>query len=159
MTDTAIAITRTVDARGSFCPGPLMELIRAIRESQVGDVIAVYSSDKGSKTDIPKWVEKAGHRPGRPRGPRRLRRDRRREAAVGPTCSGSSSSAVASGAPSPPTCSSRSSATGSKAGEVDVIVVDSTGQHVYQPGFMYIAMGGERAEKLQRPERACSTRA
>lgn len=62
MTDTAIAITRNVDARGSFCPGPLMELIRAIRESQVGDVIAVYSSDKGSKLDIPKWIEKAGHR-------------------------------------------------------------------------------------------------
>jgi TusA-related sulfurtransferase len=61
MTDVANAITRTVDARGSFCPGPLMELIRAIRESQVGDVIAVYSSDSGSKTDIPKWVEKAGH--------------------------------------------------------------------------------------------------
>ena len=62
MIDTVAAITRTVDARGSFCPGPLMELIRAIRESQVGDVIAVYSSDKGSKTDIPKWIEKAGHR-------------------------------------------------------------------------------------------------
>jgi tRNA 2-thiouridine synthesizing protein A len=56
------AITRTVDARGSYCPGPLMELIRAIRESAVGDVIAVLSSDKGSKTDIPKWIEKAGHR-------------------------------------------------------------------------------------------------
>ena len=56
------AITRTVDARGSFCPGPLMELIRAIRESQVGDVIAVLSSDSGSKIDIPKWIEKAGHR-------------------------------------------------------------------------------------------------
>jgi TusA-related sulfurtransferase len=54
--------TRIVDARGSFCPGPLMELIRAIREGQVGDVIAVRSSDRGSKTDIPKWVEKAGHR-------------------------------------------------------------------------------------------------
>jgi TusA-related sulfurtransferase len=62
MIDPAVTITRTVDARGSFCPGPLMELIRAIRESQVGDVIAVYSSDSGSKTDIPKWVEKAGHR-------------------------------------------------------------------------------------------------
>lgn len=62
MTDTAVTITRTVDARGSFCPGPLMELIRSIRESQIGDVIAVYSSDKGSRTDIPKWVEKAGHR-------------------------------------------------------------------------------------------------
>ena len=56
------AITRTVDARGSFCPGPLMELIRAIREGAVGDVIAVRSSDKGSKVDIPKWIEKAGHR-------------------------------------------------------------------------------------------------
>ena len=53
---------RLVDARGSFCPGPLMELIRAIRESEVGTVISVYSSDNGSKTDIPKWVEKAGHR-------------------------------------------------------------------------------------------------
>jgi len=62
MTATAITVTRTVDARGSFCPGPLMELIRAIREGQVGDIIAVYSSDKGSKTDIPKWIEKAGHR-------------------------------------------------------------------------------------------------
>ncbi len=54
--------TRSIDARGSFCPGPLMELIRAIRESQVGDVIAVLSSDNGSRTDIPKWIEKAGHR-------------------------------------------------------------------------------------------------
>ncbi|MEO6058915.1 MAG: sulfurtransferase TusA family protein [Candidatus Limnocylindria bacterium] len=56
------AITRTVDARGSYCPGPLMELIRSIREGQVGDVIAVWSSDAGSKLDIPKWIEKAGHR-------------------------------------------------------------------------------------------------
>jgi tRNA 2-thiouridine synthesizing protein A len=59
---TAPSATRIVDARGSFCPGPLMELIRAIRESSPGQVIAVYSSDSGSKIDIPKWVEKAGHR-------------------------------------------------------------------------------------------------
>ena len=55
-------VNRTIDARGSFCPGPLMELIRAIRESAVGTVIAVRSSDRGSRIDIPKWVEKAGHR-------------------------------------------------------------------------------------------------
>ena len=58
----APTITRTIDARGSYCPGPLMELIRAIREAQVGDVLAVLSTDRGSKVDIPKWVEKAGHR-------------------------------------------------------------------------------------------------
>jgi tRNA 2-thiouridine synthesizing protein A len=64
MTETVALpeITKTIDARGSYCPGPLMELIRAIRESQVGDVLAVYSSDQGSRTDIPKWIEKAGHR-------------------------------------------------------------------------------------------------
>jgi tRNA 2-thiouridine synthesizing protein A len=64
MTDllTAAPATRTVDARGSFCPGPLMELIRAIRESAPGQIIAVYSSDSGSRIDIPKWVEKANHR-------------------------------------------------------------------------------------------------
>jgi TusA-related sulfurtransferase len=38
-----------------------MELIRAIKESDVGETIAVWSADKGSKTDIPKWIEKAGH--------------------------------------------------------------------------------------------------
>ncbi|MFM2105873.1 MAG: hypothetical protein RL338_905 [Chloroflexota bacterium] len=59
-TETTTA-PRLIDARGSFCPGPLMELIRAIRESQVGDVLIVRSSDSGSKVDIPKWVEKAGH--------------------------------------------------------------------------------------------------
>ena len=62
MQTLATPIPRIVDARGSYCPGPLMELIRAIREGQVGDLIAVYSSDAGSKMDIPKWVEKAGHR-------------------------------------------------------------------------------------------------
>ena len=39
-------------------------------------------------------------------------------------------------------------------GETEIVVVDAHGQHVYQPGFMYIAMGGERAENLQRPERS-----
>ena len=39
-------------------------------------------------------------------------------------------------------------------GIVEVTVVDATGRHTYQPGFMYIAMGGERASKLQRPERS-----
>ena len=64
MTEIAIApgATRTIDARGSYCPGPLMELIRAIRESAPGQVLAVLSSDSGSRTDIPKWVDKAGHR-------------------------------------------------------------------------------------------------
>src|SRR3970282_1097506 len=36
--------------------------------------------------------------------------------------------------------------------EATVTLVDEKGQHVYQPGFMYIAMGGEKGERLPRPE-------
>jgi sulfide:quinone oxidoreductase len=39
-------------------------------------------------------------------------------------------------------------------GEATITVVDASGQHTYQPGFMYIAMGGERAANLRRPERS-----
>ena len=58
---TTTEVTRTIDARGMACPGPLMSLIGAIREGTVGDVIEVLSSDQGSKTDIPAWVTKAQH--------------------------------------------------------------------------------------------------
>jgi TusA-related sulfurtransferase len=57
-----VEITKTIDARGSYCPGPLMELVRAIKEHQTGDVIDLLSSDEGSVNDIPKWVDKAGHK-------------------------------------------------------------------------------------------------
>ncbi len=52
---------RVIDARGSYCPGPLMELIKAIKEEDVGKVIEVWSSDESSAKDIPEWVKKAGH--------------------------------------------------------------------------------------------------
>ena len=61
MTVTAITPTRSIDARGMACPGPLLNLIGAIRAGQPGDVIEVLSADAGSKTDIPAWVAKAKH--------------------------------------------------------------------------------------------------
>jgi sulfide:quinone oxidoreductase len=39
-------------------------------------------------------------------------------------------------------------------GDVEVTLLDAEGAHVYQPGFMYIAMGGEREARLSRPERS-----
>ena len=59
-----MATTQTnevIDARGMACPGPLLSLIGAIRQGAVGDVIEVWSSDQGSRTDIPAWVAKARH--------------------------------------------------------------------------------------------------
>jgi tRNA 2-thiouridine synthesizing protein A len=61
MTLTETPITKTIDARGMACPGPLMTLIGAVRAGAVGDTFAVLSSDAGSKTDIPAWIAKARH--------------------------------------------------------------------------------------------------
>ncbi|HEX9068090.1 MAG TPA: sulfurtransferase TusA family protein [Ktedonobacterales bacterium] len=55
------AVDKEIDARGSFCPGPLMELIRGMKVLPVGGVLAVLSSDPGSAKDIPAWIAKAGH--------------------------------------------------------------------------------------------------
>jgi sulfide:quinone oxidoreductase len=38
--------------------------------------------------------------------------------------------------------------------EATVTVIDDKGEHVYQPGFMYIAMGNQRPEGLRRTERS-----
>ena len=59
--ETLPQIDREIDARGSFCPGPLMELIRVVKALPVGSVVAVLSSDPGSNKDIPAWIQKAKH--------------------------------------------------------------------------------------------------
>jgi len=56
-----MAEKRVIDARGSFCPGPLMELIAGLKMMQVGDEAEVLSTDTGSANDIPEWVRKVGH--------------------------------------------------------------------------------------------------
>lgn len=50
-----------IDARGTFCPGPLMELIAGIKQAEVGDELEVLSTDEGSANDIPEWIAKVGH--------------------------------------------------------------------------------------------------
>jgi TusA-related sulfurtransferase len=56
-----MAERKIIDARGSFCPGPLMELIAGMKMASVGDELEVLSSDKGSATDVPEWIKKVGH--------------------------------------------------------------------------------------------------
>ncbi len=53
--------TKQVDARNTFCPGPLMELITQMKRANVGDTLELLSTDDGSATDVPEWVNKVGH--------------------------------------------------------------------------------------------------
>jgi tRNA 2-thiouridine synthesizing protein A len=57
----ALNIAKSVDARGTACPGPLLAAKKAIGEIEEGDIMEVLSADAGTKRDIPKWAEKKGH--------------------------------------------------------------------------------------------------
>jgi tRNA 2-thiouridine synthesizing protein A len=54
-------VAKTVDARGTACPGPLLEAKKAIGTIKSGDIMEVLSADEGTKVDIPKWCTKQGH--------------------------------------------------------------------------------------------------
>jgi len=56
-----IQADKVVDARGSSCPGPLLEAKKAIGTVPVGGVLEIWSSDPGTKNDIPAWCKKVGH--------------------------------------------------------------------------------------------------
>ncbi|MGB9732413.1 MAG: sulfurtransferase TusA family protein [Candidatus Micrarchaeia archaeon] len=49
---------KIVDARGSSCPGPIVELSKAYREAKVGDIIEVWATDPGIKEDAKAWANK-----------------------------------------------------------------------------------------------------
>jgi tRNA 2-thiouridine synthesizing protein A len=57
----AVAVSSTVDARGSACPGPLLEAKKGIGKVKVGEILEIYSNDSGTRTDIPAWAKKVGH--------------------------------------------------------------------------------------------------
>lgn len=62
MTDLqSIESTDMVDARGSACPGPLLEAKKGIGKVKVGEVLEILSNDSGTRTDIPAWAGKVGH--------------------------------------------------------------------------------------------------
>ena len=56
-----INVTKSVDARGTACPGPLLEAKKAIGTMNSGEIMEVLSADEGTKKDIPKWANKKGH--------------------------------------------------------------------------------------------------
>jgi tRNA 2-thiouridine synthesizing protein A len=58
---TALPVGNTVDARGSACPGPILEAKKGIGKVKIGEVLEVLSGDPGTRKDIPAWAGKVGH--------------------------------------------------------------------------------------------------
>jgi TusA-related sulfurtransferase len=57
----ALAAAKVVDARGSACPGPLLEAKKGIGGVSIGNVLEIWSADPATKTDISAWAAKVGH--------------------------------------------------------------------------------------------------
>ena len=53
--------SKVIDARNTFCPGPLMELIAHLKRAKLGDTFELLSTDQGTVTDVPEWIHKVGH--------------------------------------------------------------------------------------------------
>jgi TusA-related sulfurtransferase len=56
-----VQAANSVDARGSACPGPLLEAKKAIGKVKVGETLEILSNDPATKNDIPVWAKKVGH--------------------------------------------------------------------------------------------------
>jgi tRNA 2-thiouridine synthesizing protein A len=56
-----VQAAKVVDARGSACPGPLLEAKKGIGTIEIGEVLEIWSGDPRTKQDIPKWSKKVGH--------------------------------------------------------------------------------------------------
>ncbi len=62
MTDlNSIEAASEVDARGSACPGPLLEAKKGIGKVMVGQTLEILSNDAGTRTDLKAWSGKVGH--------------------------------------------------------------------------------------------------
>lgn len=59
--DMKVQADKVVDARGAQCPGPLVELIRTLKEMPVGAVIEVWTQEPRTKEDAKAWCQRSGH--------------------------------------------------------------------------------------------------
>ncbi len=56
-----IQAAKVVDARGSACPGPLLEAKKGIGAVKVGEVLEVWSGTSDTRNNLSRWCKKIGH--------------------------------------------------------------------------------------------------
>ena len=57
----SLQVDKKVDARGTACPGPLLEAKRSLTSVPIGGTLEVLSSDPSTNKDVPLWAKKVGH--------------------------------------------------------------------------------------------------
>lgn len=54
-------IDKTLDTSGLLCPMPIVKTSKAIKELEVGGVLEMISTDKGSMPDMAAWANQTKH--------------------------------------------------------------------------------------------------
>ena len=57
----SLVAEKVIDARGTACPGPLLEAKKGMTTVAIGSTIEIWSTDAATKNDISAWSAKVGH--------------------------------------------------------------------------------------------------
>jgi tRNA 2-thiouridine synthesizing protein A len=60
MTD-AVTVDKVLDTKGLLCPMPVIKARKAIKELEIGQVLEVQATDKGSVKDFEAWARQTGN--------------------------------------------------------------------------------------------------
>ena len=58
---TTLEAAKVIDARGTACPGPLLEAKKGMANVALGGVVEIWSTDPVTKVDLAAWAGKVGH--------------------------------------------------------------------------------------------------
>lgn len=58
---SSLVADKVIDARGTACPGPLLEAKKGMATVALGGLVEIWSTDPVTKVDIAAWSGKVGH--------------------------------------------------------------------------------------------------
>ena len=53
--------TKTLDARGLFCPSPVRQTNVELSKMRIGEILTVLADDPAAEDDIASWARRLGH--------------------------------------------------------------------------------------------------
>ena len=52
---------KTLDARGLFCPSPVMQTNVELSKMRIGEILTILADDPAAEDDISSWARRLGH--------------------------------------------------------------------------------------------------
>jgi tRNA 2-thiouridine synthesizing protein A len=56
-----IKADKVLDCKGQFCPMPILNTKKAMKDMKPGEILEVLGTDPGTKRDLPAWCKRTGN--------------------------------------------------------------------------------------------------